>query len=166
MLLMFTVAATISIINSDVFFNDYDVNIRNAINSISNRVYAQQSLVSANKIAITYNSAQFLPLTNATHNQLKVIIHYQTNDISLINTKINGVMQVFLSNGSLVRTSSFPNGFIVNQSGTIQFATSFANKSIQNVKANIVLTDLNKITPFSNMITTNVSFNSSRAISP
>jgi hypothetical protein len=100
-----------------------------------------------------------LPLTNATHNQLKVIVHYQTNEISLVNTRINGVMQVSLSNGSLVRTSSFPNGFIVGKSGAIQFATSFADKTIQNVKANIVLTDLTKTNPLSNAITINAALN-------
>jgi hypothetical protein len=154
--------STISMINSDIFFNDDD-SIPSNINSgsISNRIYAQQSTAtaSANKITITSNSAQFLPLTNATHNQLKVIVHYQTNDVSLVNIKINGIMRVSLPNGALVKTSSFPNGFIVNQSGTIQFATSFADKTIQNVKADIVLTDLSKMTPLSNIVTTNVSLN-------
>ena len=119
-LLMFTVTvvvvATISIINSDVFLMIMMLIYVMLLIVLVIEYMHNNLLVSTNKIAITYNSAQFLPLTNATHNQLKVIIHYQTNDISLINTKINGVMQVFLSNGSLVRTSSFPNGFIVNQS--------------------------------------------------
>jgi hypothetical protein len=179
-LLMVPVATitTISMINSGIFFNDDDSMLgssssssSSSINSIStsNRAYAQQSMAAtstANKITITSNSVQFLPLTNATYNQLKVIIHYQTNDVSLVNTKINGIMRVSLPNGSLVKTSSFPNGFIVNQSGTIQFATSFANKTIQNVKADIVLTDLNKITPLSNIVTTNVSYNGSQSFNP
>jgi hypothetical protein len=178
-LLMIPVATitTISTINSGIFFNDDDSMLgsssssSSSINSIStsNRAYAQQSMAAtstANKITITSNSVQFLPLTNATYNQLKVIIHYQTNDVSLVNTKINGIMRVSLPNGSLVKTSSFPNGFVVNQSGTIQFATSFANKTIQNVKADIVLTDLNKMTPLSNIVTTNVSYNGSQSFNP
>jgi hypothetical protein len=178
-LLMIPVATitTISTINSGIFFNDDDSMLgsssssSSSINSIStsNRAYAQQSMAAtstANKITITSNSVQFLPLTNATHNQLKVIVHYQTNDVSLVNTKINGIMRVSLPNGSLVKTSSFPNGFVVNQSGTIQFATSFANKTIQNVKADIVLTDLNKMTPLSNIVTTNVSYNGSQSFNP
>ena len=84
----------------------------------------------------------------------------------LVNTKINGIIHVSLPNGSLVKTSSFPNGFIVNQSGTIQFATSFADKTIQNVKADIVLTEPNKITPLSNIVTANVSFNSGNQLAP
>ena len=43
--------------------------------------HMQQYTTSANKITITSNSAQFLPLTKATDNQLKVIVHYQTNDV-------------------------------------------------------------------------------------
>ncbi len=178
-LLMVPVAtiSTISMINSGIFFNDDDSMLSSSssssssINSIStsNRAYAQQSTAAtstANKITITSSSVQFLPLTNATYNQLKVIVHYQTNDVSLVNTKINGIMRVSLPNGSLVKTSSFPNGFIVNQSGTIQFATSFADKTIQNVKADIVLTDLNKMTPLSNILTTNVSYNGSQSFNP
>jgi hypothetical protein len=157
--------ATISMINSGIFFIDDDSmlgSIHSA--SASNRAYAQQSIT--NKITIISSSAQFLPLTNATHKQLKVIVHYQTNDLSLLNTKINGIMRVSLLDGSLVKTSSFPNGFIINQSGTIQFATSFAEKTIQDVKADIVLTDLNKITPLSNIVTTNVSYNASQSFNP
>ena len=90
-------------------------------NNLHLRQHQQEHHQTANKITITPSSAQFLPLTNATYNQLKVIVHYQTNDASLVNTKINGEMQVYLPSGSLVRTSSFLNGFIVNQSGTIQF---------------------------------------------
>ena len=68
-------------------------------------------------------------------------------------------MQVSLSNGDIVKTSSFPTGFIANQSGTIQFATSLADKTIQNINADIILTGLDKITPLSNIITTNAALN-------
>ena len=143
-----------------IFFNGND-DILGDFNSIgsTSKVYAQQSIAGKNQITIAAGSTLFSPLTKATYNQLKVIVNYETKDVSLINTRINGVMQVSLSNGSLVRMSSFPNGFIVNQTGTIQFATSFADKSIQNVKADIILTGLDKSTPLSNIITTNVALN-------
>ena len=99
---------------------------------------------SADKITITLNSAKLAPLTNGTHIQLKAIVGYVTKDPSLVNTKINGIMKVSLTNGTLVKRSSFPNGFTVSQSGTIQFATSFVGKTIQNAKVDIVLTDLSK----------------------
>jgi hypothetical protein len=99
-----------------------------------------------------------MPLTNPIYNQLKVIVQYKTNDASLLNTKANG-LRVFSLNGTIIKTSSFPNGFLLNQTGSIQFATSFTDKSLQNVKADVVLTDLSKINPLSNLVTTNISLN-------
>jgi hypothetical protein len=153
------VAVTLAF-NFGVFFNSND-DILGDFNSIgsTSKVYAQQSVAGTNQITIAVGYTIFSPLTKAAYNQLKVIVNYEIKDVSLINTRINGVMQVSLSNGSLVRMSSFPNGFIVNQTGTIQFATSFADKSIQNVKADIILTGLDKSTPLSNIITTNVALN-------
>jgi hypothetical protein len=101
-----------------------------------------------------------MPLTNLVYNQLKVIVQYKTNDASLINTKANGLLRVTSLNGTVIKTSSFPNGFLLNQeTKSIQFATSFTDKSLQNVKADVVLTDLSKINPISNVVTTNVSLN-------
>jgi hypothetical protein len=113
---------------------------------------------SINKTTIALSSAQFMPLTNPIFNQLKVIVQYKTNDASLLNTKANG-LRVFSLNGTIIKTSSFPNGFLLNQTGSIQFATSFTDKSLQNVKADVVLTDLSKINPLSNVVTTNISLN-------
>jgi hypothetical protein len=113
---------------------------------------------SINKTTIALSSAQFMPLTNPIYNQLKVIVQYKTNDASLLNTKANG-LRVFSLNGTIIKTSSFPNGFLLNQTGSIQFATSFTDKSLQNVKADVVLTDLSKINPLSNVVTTNISLN-------
>jgi hypothetical protein len=113
---------------------------------------------SINKTTIALSSAQFMPLTNPIYNQLKVIVQYKTNDASLLNTKANG-LRVFSLDGTIIKTSSFPNGFLLNQTGSIQFATSFTDKSLQNVKADVVLTDLSKINPLSNLVTTNISLN-------
>ena len=113
---------------------------------------------SLNKTTIALSSAQFMPLTNPIYNQLKVIVQDKTNDASLLNTKANG-LRVFSLNGTIIKTSSFPNGFLLNQTGSIQFATSFTDKSLQNVKADVVLTDLSKINPLSNLVTTNISLN-------
>ena len=130
-----TAVAVALAFNFGIYFdgNDDLLGDFNSIGSTS-KVYAQQSIAGTNQITIAASSTQFSPLTKAVYNQLKVIVNYETKDVSLINTRINGVMQVSLSNGSLVKMSSFPNGFIVNQTGTIQFATSFADKTIQNVK--------------------------------
>lgn len=129
--------------------------------SIISNIYAQ----SAEKITITLNSAKLAPLTNGTHIQLKAIVGYVTKDNTLVNTKIDGMMKVTLANGTLIKRSSFPNGFTVSQSGTIQFATSFIDKTIQNAKVDIVLTDITKTKPLSNIVTGNVSLDNTPVIS-
>jgi hypothetical protein len=73
---------------------------------------------SLNKTTIALSSAQFMPLTNPIYNQLKVIVQYKTNDASLLNTKANG-LRVFSLDGTIIKTSSFPNGFLLNQTGSI-----------------------------------------------
>lgn len=50
-----------------------------------------------------------------------------------------GIMKVFLSDGSLLKTSSIPKGYVVGQSGVVQFATSFTDQTIQNVKAEVYM---------------------------
>lgn len=114
-----------------------------------------------NKITIKLNSVNFAPLTNSDSNQLKVLIDYHVNDVSVINTPMTGVMKVYLSDGTLVKASSIPNGYIVGQSGTIQFATSFTDKTVQNVNADIALTNPLKTDHISNTIKTNASLSSS-----
>jgi hypothetical protein len=154
-----------SIVGNGIFFNSDDELFGNIPNTQStNRAFAQQiqtakPVLSANKITIALVSSQFMPLTNSTFNQLKIIVSYKTNDASLINTKINGVMRVYSLNGNIIKTSSFPNGFILNKTGTIQFATSFTGNTTQNVRADIVLKDLDKINPLSNIVTANVPYN-------
>src|SRR5919112_45786 len=99
--------------------NDDNDNLFNNFNNRNNnRAFAQQSTnapstntlpplsplpipplsiqVPTNKITITLSSAQFYPLTDPTFNQLKMIVRYKTNDLSLLNTTTNGIMQVSL----------------------------------------------------------------------
>ncbi len=105
------------------------------------------------KVTIGLNSATFGPLTsNPSANQVKVLVDYQTKDLSLIDTAINGVMEVFAPNGSQIKTSSYPSGFTITQSGIIQFATSFSDPALTSVKVNVTLTDLNKTETISNTV--------------
>jgi hypothetical protein len=120
---------------------------------ISSMIYAQPS----EKITITLNSTKLTPLANGTHTQLKAVVGYVTKDISLLNSKINGIMKVSSLDGTVLKRSSSANGFILNQSGTISFATSLVGKTIQNAKIDIVLTDPSKTLPLSNIVTSNVN---------
>jgi hypothetical protein len=120
---------------------------------ISSMIYAQPS----EKITITLNSTKLTPSANGTYTQLKAVVGYVTKDASLLNSKINGIMKVSSLNGTVLKRSSSANGFIVNQSGTIPFATSLVGKTMQNAKIDIVLTDTSKILPLSNIVTSNVN---------
>ena len=113
---------------------------------------------SLEKLTIGLNSATFGPLTsNPSLNQVKLLVDYQTKDLSLVDSTINGVMQVYAPNGTLLKTSSYPNGFTITESGIIQFATSFADPSLTNVKTNVSLTDLTKTETLSNTLSSDVA---------
>jgi hypothetical protein len=121
---------------------------------ITTNVHAQPDIT---KINLTMNSTKLAQSANDTTTRLKAVVNYVTKDASLVNTKINGIMKVSLLNGTTLKTSSFANGFIVNKSGTITFATSLLGKSIQSVIVNIGLTDLNKTTQLSNVVNATVN---------
>lgn len=67
------------------------------------------------------------------------------------------VMKVYLPDGTHLKTSSILNGFIVGQSGVIQFATSFTDKILQRVNADVYLADTQGIEKISNMLSINAS---------
>ena len=122
-------------------------------------VYAQldqqiiDNITSSDKITIKLDSVRFAPLTDSNINQLKVDITYQTNDPKLVNTIMNGVMKVYTTDGTLIKTSTIPNGYILGQSGPMQFATSFEDQTIQDVKAEISMTDNSHLEKISNTLT-------------
>ena len=110
------------------------------------------------KVTIGLNNATFGPLTsNPSVNQLKLLVDYQTKDLSLVHSTINGVMHVYAPNGTQIKTSSYPNGFTITESGIIQFASSFSDPTLASVKANVTLTDMNKTETISNTVSSDVS---------
>ena len=122
-------------------------------------VYAQtapqenEDGVSSDRVIIKLDSVQFAPLTSSNINQLKVDINYQTNDPKLVNTIMAGVMKVYSTDGTLIKTSTIPKGYVLGQSGPMQFATSFEDNSIKDVKAEITMTDTLHTETFSNTLT-------------
>ena len=44
-------------------------------------------------------------------NQVTMSVKYQVNDESLEGEKVNGIMKLYSTNGSLIHSSSFPDGF-------------------------------------------------------
>jgi hypothetical protein len=107
-------------------------------------------------IVISIANSSFVPLTNTDANQLRVSVEYTIENETLENELINAVMKVYATNGSLIRTTSIPNGFTAQSDGVEALKTTFHDKSIQSVLANITFTDSTKRTPLSNVITENI----------
>jgi len=109
------------------------------------------------RILLTLLNSSFVPLTKVHGNQVTVSVRYQVNDESLEDEKINGIMKLFSSNGSLIHSSSFPDGFISKKKGdTEDFKTTIRDPTIQNLIANVSFTDLKKTETLSNVISTNL----------
>jgi hypothetical protein len=104
-------------------------------------------------ITIKFNNITLGPSTSNPLNQIYALVDYQIKDLSLLNSVVNGVMTVFAPNGTLVKTSAYPNGFTIgDESGTVQFRTAIPDQSLTNVKVNVTFTDLNKTESLSNTI--------------
>ena len=109
------------------------------------------------RISISVSNSTFVPLTNTDANQVRVGVEYTIEDESIENEMINAVMKVYAPNGSLIRTTSIPSGFTVQGDGGVEvLKTTFLDKSMQSILANITFTDLTKKIPVSNVIAVNL----------
>lgn len=108
------------------------------------------------EISISLDSAEFISLREQ-ENQVNIFANYTVNDPSFANQTINSVMKVYLLNGTLIKTSSSADGFIVNQTGTQRHATSITNSTPQSVIAVVQFTNLEKTLPISNPARVNLS---------
>ena len=109
------------------------------------------------RLTITVANSSFVPLTNTDANQLRVGVEYTIEDESIENEMINAVMKVYAPNGSLIRTTSIPSGFSPQSDGGVEeLKTTFHDKSMQSILANITFTDVTKRTPVSNVLTVNL----------
>jgi hypothetical protein len=104
--------------------------------------------------------AHFLPLTgNNQSHQVKVVVNYSVTEPSVVNQKnMNAIMHVYSPDGTLVRTSSFGNGFTINStSGQTQLATTLTNNTIKNVKADVIFTDAEKNANYSDPLSVDLN---------
>jgi hypothetical protein len=111
-------------------------------------------------ITISLDSAEFIPL-GEEGNQVNVFSNYTVNDHSFLNQKINSVMKVYATNGTLIKTSSSAEGFVVDESGSQRHATTITNTTMQNVTAVVQYTNLTKTTPLSNPLQLNLTLSES-----
>lgn len=130
-------------------------------------IYLFQSFSLENKnniIKETYGLVQTLPMEiDYAHfisplnqdNQVKVLLKSLTtaDSAGLNNKTINAVMKVYSINGTLLKTSSYPQGFNYNNTESIKLATNIADKSIETVTAVIQLTNLEKTQSLSDPLT-------------
>jgi hypothetical protein len=130
-------------------------------------IYLFQSSSLENKnniIKETYGIVQTLPMEiDYAHfisplnqdNQVKVLLKSLTtaDSAGLNNKTINAVMKVYSINGTLLKTSSYPQGFNYNNTESIKLATNIADKSIETVTAVIQLTNLEKTQSLSDPLT-------------
>jgi hypothetical protein len=115
-------------------------------------------------ISITIANSSYAPMTNVQGNQLKVSVKYQVIDESLENEKINGIMKVYSSNGTLIHSYSFPDGFVAEKKGgTEDFKTTIRNPELKELIANVTFVDLEKDSTLSNTVTTEVNLQESNA---
>jgi hypothetical protein len=101
---------------------------------------------------ISVTQATALPLVNAEGNQVKLIINYSMGDESIVGQRINAQMGIYdRINGTLIKLSSFPDGFMLNNtSGTIQLASTLIDPKIQNISTIVTLTNEEKTEKYSN----------------
>jgi hypothetical protein len=90
-----------------------------------------------------------------------VFSNYTVNDPSFVNQKINSVMKVYATNGTLIKTSSSAEGFVVDESGSQRHATTITNTTMQNVIAVVQYTNLTKTIPLSNPLQLNLTLSES-----
>jgi len=101
---------------------------------------------------ISVTQATALPLVNTEGNQVKLIINYSIGDESIVGQRINAQMGIYdRINGTLIKLSSFPDGFILNNTaGTIRLASTLTDPKIQNISTIVTLTNAEKTEKYSN----------------
>jgi hypothetical protein len=111
------------------------------------------------EINLKLNDAQFyLPLGKNVQ-VVKLTTTYSVTDPATVDKQISGTMKIYMANGTLMKTTSIPNGFNADKNGFQQFVTSLPNSTIQSITTVVVFTDLNKTAALSNSITNNLVLN-------
>ena len=111
---------------------------------------------------ISIDQATALPLVNAEGNQVKIVVNYSMESESFLGQRINAVMGIYdRLNGSLIKLTSFPDGFILNNTeGTIQLASTLIDPKIQNISTIITLTNAEKSEKYSNDVRSDLDLGS------
>ena len=110
-----------------------------------------------NDISISLENATYVQ-SNSTASKLNVFVNYDVENKTLEDERINGVMKVYASDGTLVKYSSFPNGFLANQTGIVEFKTTLRatlkDPNLTDIIINVTMFDIGKKNILSNSIKT------------
>ncbi len=110
------------------------------------------------EVTLTLHNSSFGSLSSGGGNQVSVFASYELNDNSIAGQTINAVMEVYSPNGSLIRTSSYPNGFIAQSSGGVEgLETTIRDPTIQSITANVTFRNLDKTAILSNDLRVNLT---------
>lgn len=120
--------------------------------------YTNSSAYHGREIFLTLDYAHFLPLTDPSLHQVKVISNFTVLDSAVENVPINAVLQIFLSNGTLIKRSSYPDPIIANSSGQITLATTLTDGTINNITGVVMITNSGKTAPLSNSLTIKLNY--------
>jgi len=111
------------------------------------------------EIILKLSDAQFFLPVGKTVEQVKLTTTYSVSDSSVVGKQISGTMKIYSLNGTLIKTTSIPNGFKVDKNGFQQFVTTIPNSTVQSITTVVLFTDLNKTAPLSNSINTRLTLN-------
>jgi len=110
------------------------------------------------EVVLSLDNSTFTPLTLGGGNQVKVLVNYAVQNSSIVGQTINAVMKLYTSEGTLIKTSSYPSGFTAqNTNGTAELKSTVEDPSIQGAIANITLTNAAKTEVISNEVSTTVN---------
>jgi hypothetical protein len=80
-------------------------------------------------IDLNFSDAQFLIIPGKNIHQVKFTTTYFVSDSDTVGKQINGIMEISTDSGTLVKTTSIPNGFKAEKTGFQQFVTSLPSTS-------------------------------------
>jgi hypothetical protein len=139
---------------------DFDRNNRISLSIIISFIFVIVGLqgsvtgYTGGEIVIMLSSAHFAPVAGTDNYQVKVVVNYSVSDPILVGHKINAIMKIHSSNGSLLKTTSFPAGFTANKTGMTQLLTNIPISTSHNITTETVFTDVNKTSLVSNPVKT------------
>ena len=111
------------------------------------------------EIVLRLSDGQFFLPPGKNVQQIKLTTTYSVSDAATVGKQISATMKIYTSNGTLLKTTSIPNGFKVDKTGFQQFVTSLPNSTLQSISTIVLFTDLNKTSPLSNSLTNNLVLN-------